>query len=367
MEEVTQGLPERWRTSETGPETPGETPAVSPSTAPAPAEMDAQMQLGQELATIFKNNNVHPVLIFGSAGSGKTSMLASLFRYMQLTQAEATQALHDELFPSDDPRWQKHAVLARQLYYGKVLEFIELKAPQATLDATPFFIPVKVTRTTGEEATFAFLEGRGEWYMPAKNSDSPFRPFQSLLRGLLQNYNEKATAIYVAPCTTGVMSRDGRLEPANAPKMVDSDLGLLGALKEYVNLRRATFHRDRHVFLMTKWDLYCGGISEPEFVHPPPRLLSSVLQERFRFSWAHFCNLNFHGSSRNKMFSTYCSAVIDNMKVLSPAHADSAVVDFYPRKLWDLLYENHTGLPLYPDVRPRPPGPLDRLISWLRG
>lgn len=378
MDDQVKGLPHKWLPDATSasavlPEPPADSAGNGPTPhqAWAPAKTvdseENQKALGQELAAIFKDASVHPVLIFGSKGSGKTSLLASLFRYQQLDTAEATLALNEDLLPADKPEWQAHSALARRLYYGKVLDFIKRKAPPATLDETPFFIPVTLTRTTGEEARFAFLEGRGEWYMPNEQADVPYRPFQGLLQGLLAHYNHAATVIYVAPYTTGSVTRDGGVDSANNANLHHSDVGLLGAIGEYMSLRRATYHRDYQLFLMTKWDIHCGGIADAAFQHPPTRPFQDVLKERFPLSWARFQNLNFPGSAQNKMYSSYCSGVIDNVTVLSPAQADSPIVDFYPRKLWDLLYENNTGKPLYPDVRPRPPGLLDRFINLLRG
>src|SRR5688572_24786566 len=108
MDDYRKGLPERWRAE-------GDDVALEPETAdraqasdpvpPAPsrtstpnAEIDVQVRLGQELAALFKDNQVHPILIFGSRGSGKTTLLASLFRYMQQPQSHATLSLHDDLF-----------------------------------------------------------------------------------------------------------------------------------------------------------------------------------------------------------------------------------------------------------------------------
>lgn len=342
--------------------------AVMPSAASSMREpsIEDQVTLGQELATIFRNANVYPVFIFGSRGSGKTSLLASLFRYMQMEVSDATIKLNEDLWPSGEAKWSQHAQLAQQLYYRKVLEFINRKAPPATQDTTPFFIPVTVTRTTGEETRYAFLEGKGEWYMPNDQADVPYKPFHGLLQGLLQHYNTHATVIYVAPYSTGVLSRDRRVEPADSADMRRSDLGLLGAIDEYVNLRRAIFHRDHHVFLMTKWDMACTGLNDPDFQRPHGEVLQEELRKRFQLAWARFQNLNFQGSVQNKMYSAYSAGVIDNLTVAPPAASDQEAVDFHARKLWDLIHEHNTGHPLYPDVRPKPPSIIDRFISMLR-
>ncbi len=331
--------------------------------------LEGQKLLGQELATIFKDNNVHPILIFGSKGSGKTSLLASLFGYIQQSDlAAATLALRDDIFPSQNPQWTAHIAWARQLFHRIVLDFIGHKAPRSTSEESPFFVPVKLTLTTGDEASFAFLEGRGEWYMPDHNSDIPYKPFHALLEGLLQHYNGSATAIFIAPYTSGGYApRHGGAEPSNSLDLRNSDLGLLGAINEYLGLRRAALHKDNFIVLMTKWDVFCEGISGDSFINPSGQEIQDALKQRFELSWVRFQNLNIVGTQQNKLFSVYCSGVIDGLVVIKPPQDDIDVINRYPRKLWNWLYTNNTGSPLYPDVLPRPEGILDRLIRVIRG
>jgi hypothetical protein len=332
-------------------------------------ESDAdQAKIGGELATLFKDNNVHPVFIFGSKGSGKTSLLASLFRYIQLSvDSHAAISLIDDIFPATDEKWRKHATWARDVYYKKVNDSIDSMAPAATLEPSPFFVPVKLKLKTGKEAKFAFLEGRGEWYMPDESAEVPFKPFKGLLQGVLQQFNGKASVVYVAPFTTGGYARTDAAEGSRSADLRKSDLGLVGAINEYISLRRAHFHQDNHLFLMTKWDIFCRGIAGGSFYSPHSDEIQEVFSERFELAWTRFQNLEVSGVNQNKTYSAYCAGVIDGLSIQRAAQEDVAVIDRYPRRIWDWLYQCHTGGVLYEDMQPRRPSILDRFLATLRG
>jgi len=334
------------------------------------ADLDdaAQIQLGRDLAAIFKDKRIHPVFIFGSKGSGKTTFLASLFRYIHLSvESGASISLQDDIFPADDERWRKHATWARDVFYKKVDGVIESVAPGATLEPSPFFVPIKLTRTTGEEVCFAFLEGKGEWYMPDETSEVPYKPFKGLLQGLLQQFSDKATVIYIAPFTTGSYQRGEAMESSRSVDLRKSDKGLVGALNEYIALRRAHFHQDNHLFLMTKWDIFCGGVSSDSFYSPDAEELQQAFSERFELAWTRFQNMEATGLADNKIFSAYCAGIIDEQTVQRPAVDDAAIIDRYPRKIWDWLHKGHVGTPLYADMQPKRPNLIDRFIQALRG
>ena len=327
-----------------------------------------QVQLGSELATLFKDNGVHPVFIFGSKGAGKTSLLTSLFKYFQLSaNAEAAIYLFDDLFPSDDARWFQHVSWARDVFYKKVNDTIESAAPSATTEPSPFFVPIIIKRKTGEEIKIAFLEGKGEWYMPDETAAVPFKPFKGILQGLLQQFNDAATVIYVAPFTTGGQVRGSAPESSRSVDLRKSDRGLVGAINEYISLRKAHFHHDNHLLLITKWDIYCGGVAGELFVDPPGEYIEEVLNERFELTWTRFQALEISLRTQNKNYSIYCAGVMDGLSIMRPAQEDVDMIDRYPRKIWDWIHKNAVGTSLFEDVQPRKISILDRLIKIIRG
>ena len=383
-------IAERWKASTaaedevTSDSAPTESPATSPedqavndvggSKFSPKKEGEAQAQsnfstdseehkiYGQELGAIFKDNDVHPIFIFGSKGAGKTSILASLFKYAQTGQAQVSLSLRDDLFPSGNEFSRFHVKVVRDFYYKKIIAWIEGKAPVTTQEDVPFFIPVMLKLTTGEEVNFAFLEGKGEWYMPDHDAEIPFKPFQGFVRGVLEQYNNAATAIFVAPYATGSIQESSR-----SPDLRNSDLGLVGAIGEYLDYRAALLHRDKQLFLVSKWDVFCGGIAGDSFINPQDEELVGVCEERFEFSWARYQGMGGSARNQNKRFSAYSSGIIQDKEILRPAKEDMVYIDQYARKMWNWLYQNHTGKSLYPDMDPKSENFLDRLLRIIRG
>jgi hypothetical protein len=338
-------------------------PIQSVSSNVDPAFAEDELQMGKELAAILKDRGVYPVFIFGSKGSGKTSLIASLFKYMRDRQeADATIELVEDLFPESDPRWERRVHWSRDIFYKKVFAYIDRVAPPSTQEDLPFFIPVKISTKNSGDAYFAFLEGKGEWYQPDFSADVPFKKFKGFVQGVLQAFNGAAAVVYVAPYVT-----ESAEEGASDKRIKDSDLGLLGVIGEYTSSRKALFHQDHHLFLMTKWDVYCHSIATDQFSDPDGEEIQRVFADRYQLSWTKYVNLSISDHMANKSYSTYCAGVMDGATIVKPAAEDEARVSFFPRKLWDTLFQGATGKVLYQDVQPRPLSLVERLLRLLRG
>jgi hypothetical protein len=324
-------------------------------------------QRGQMLAARFKDEGVIPVLIFGARASGKTSFLASLFQFVHIApKSKATLSLTLDALPDDNVDWGNMRRYATILFERKVYDFMDKKAPQSTLDPLPFFVPVELKPTSKQSQKFAFLEGRGEWYQPLTEGDSPHQPFQGEIEGLLKAYNAPLCVIYVAPFATGGSETSVKESP-NSQSLKDRDLGLTGSISQYQELRRATGHLDHHLFLFTKWDVRCKGIKDLDLIWPDHEVVHSEIAARYPISFARYLNMQFGVPKSNKATTHYCSGIFDDKAVMAPAEEDRAALDIFPMKLWDWLYFATNQQPLYPEIRPKPLGILDKLLKLLRG
>lgn len=321
-------------------------------------------QLGKDLASIFKDNSIHPVLIFGSKGSGKTSLLVSLFKYMRDNEfADASIELADDIFPQEDLRWKSNVEWAQDLFFKNVFGFIDNNAPPATLQSEPFFIPVRIVTKTGNEKIIAFLEGKGEWYQSEEDlSKKPYKKFKGLLQALLLNFNDPLTVIYIAPFVTG-----SEKSSIDASHIKSSDIGLLGAINEYLVYRKVHQQKDNHLLLVTKWDVFCESIASDSFTDPTDDEVNDIFRDKYKLTWNKYLNLNLSNDQQNKSVSTYSAGFMDGNIIASPAKDDIELISAYPRKLWDWIYENATGTILYPDVRPKNKSILEKIINFLRG
>jgi hypothetical protein len=326
------------------------------------------VQAGQELAALFKDRDVHPVVVVGSRGSGKTTILASLLKYAMFSvEAGGTATLMDDLYPGDSEIWKEQLNWARQLVEKTVASFDNSFAPPPTKTSEPFFVPITFTQSDGRLAKVAFLESMGEFYMLQENGDSPHKKFHTLLGSFLNSYTGEISVLYIAPVVTGEVSSNGALESPSSKEMTARDLAMFGVIGQYINQRRGMFNRDRHLLLMSKWDVLFKTLSEPDLVDPPPDRIESVLASRYPKTWAKFSNIPMNEAVGNKRFSAYSAGMMFESRVLAASAEDRPKMEKFPRKLWDWLWMGATGTHLFVEFSPRKPNLLDRMIGWLRG
>jgi len=337
---------------------------------------DKQIEIGRNLAAIFKQKEIHPVLIFGSKSSGKTMLLASLFKYYHTDDADdadgSIDPCIDAICKSGDDQFdtlEDHLRLANFFLDKIVFRVISGLAAEATLYEIPFFIPVEIKVSKNEPQRYAFLEGKGEWYQPNDNqeSESTIKKFKGVICGLLQEYEGPLSVIYVAPCISGGLnSRGDKTSTSEINSHANCDRGLVGAMDEYMRLRGAKCAQDHHLFLISKWDTECGGLSTEEFYSPTNQKINDILENKFNLSWKRFCN-NLEPRVESTNYAAYCSGKIVEDKMVRLAKEDAAVVSRYPRRVWHWLHKNKSGKSLYADMIPPTPGIVEKLLAFLRG
>jgi hypothetical protein len=326
------------------------------------------IQAGQELAALFKDRNVHPVVVVGSRGAGKTTILASLLKYAMFSvDAGGTATLMEDLYPGNSEIWKGQLIWAKQLVEKTVASFDNSFAPPPTTTSEPFFVPITFTQSDGRFANIAFLESMGELYMLQESGDSPHKKFHSLLASFLNSYTGEISILYVAPVVTGEVSSNGALESSSSKEMTARDLAMFGVIGQYISQRRGMFNRDRHLLLMSKWDVLFKTLSEPDLVDPPPERIELVLAARYPKTWAKFSSIPMTEPAGSKRFSVYSAGMMFESRVLAASSEDRPKMDRFPRKVWDWLWLGAVGTHLFSEFTPRKPNPLDRMINWLRG
>jgi hypothetical protein len=333
----------------------------------AEPNLNEQIELGNELAVKFKEQGVHPILLFGSQMSGKTSLLLSLLNYPRLDQqAEASIEYDDTMYAEEQTSKLKAALEAGQtLFYRAAQQWIGNAAPKATNDEHPFFVPVVLQKASGEQVKFAFLEGRGEWYTPDETNLRPYRKFKGLIQGFLQTFSNPTTVLYVAPYVAGSYS-DATHTSGNAELMRKSDLGLVGAIEEYMAARRGYFRDDYHILTMTKWDIKCGSVTSKEFLEPLENEISSEISSKFPLAWNKFNAMPMQNQQGNLKINVYCSGVMDGGRLNQLPSDDQYSLNRYPRTLWDRIHSHAGHGILYKDAQKKPRSIIDKLLDILR-
>jgi hypothetical protein len=141
---------------------------------------------GRILAQNMSESGYHPVIIFGTSSSGKSSLLGSLLASFQIDAThEIGISLGDSLMPHDSPDGERANQYASALYYRSVQEYIGGKGHQATKVDIPFFVPVIIRPKDRNPIKFALMESNGEWYKPKPSTEQYFQQLRKEVESIL--------------------------------------------------------------------------------------------------------------------------------------------------------------------------------------
>lgn len=345
-----------------------------PPTAPAPAPPEPAgdpENAGRQLAQQMLELGYHPVVIFGSTSSGKSTLLGSLLSYMQRDSAAGVEISFGDEFMISGSEYGKSAhEKASAFFFRGVQDHINARMQAATRTEFPFFIPV-VLRPGGDlpPVKLALLESNGEWYNPDLDTDRFFRKMRAEIAGLLRNFSGGVSFLHLAPVTQIEQYRETQDDDRskNGALLRAADLALVGCFNAYRDIR-PTKHSDRHLLLVTKWD----GHVKPEhasgkFSAPDLADVKDVARNRYPQAYAAFVNLS-GGGAGSKQIMQYCSGIISGREMLAQPPEIEAQLRRYPRALWNWIYRGATSdrpnlRPLYTEPTPPPPTFWQRLVA----
>lgn len=356
------------------------TPATVLSAVPLPVN-----RAGQMLAAFLAEHDYHPVVLCGTAQAGKTTMLASLCAFLR-TSGVASFDFGEWYDPGDSAEANEQLAEAQRFFRIHVKDFIDGMSPEATHFPLPYIVPLIVTPTTSSlmhrgsdgqarPVKFAVMDMRGEFFKPDPLS-AINRPMHAEAQALLQTYERGVSMIYLAPTTRidGYATKLlGQLEPhqtedADTRFQEDPDEALMNAIKSYERMRPTRAH-DRHLYLLTKWDLHTHGTEPANFAAPSRHEVEGLLRRKYGSSWAAFRALR--AARGSKWFVQYSAGIISGRAVIKQQADSLDRLERYSKVLWNWLYQSATrtadqreGHLLFPDVVPRPPSPL---FKWLTG
>lgn len=293
--------------------------------------------LGEKLSASLEASNYHPVIIFGTTHSGKSSFVASLLGFLQ---TETILGIGIRLGPpilNDGSEYAAYVHKAASAFFHRSLqEFMGGTAHAQTRERFPFFIPVIVTPKTGPEVSFAFMESNGEHYKVNREAAEFFPKLREEVDGILRDFSGGASFIYVAPYTQlaiRVPSVDSN-DSTSKFELNEADLALKGALTSYIHTR-AFKNNDSHMFLVTKWDARTSADEDLDDVirEIDKDEVLSFTRSTYVQSFAAFHALG----SGEKRIMHYCSGLISGRRIANSAKL-KPLLDQYPAKMWNLLY-----------------------------
>jgi len=293
-------------------------------------------QLSKEL----KDKDYHPIMIFGTRASGKSSLLASLFYYLQTDpESPAISVKGEWIIPIDTAYGQTVADLASGFLNHVINNFHDGQAAPSTRDEFPFYIPIILRPNNGQpEVKLAFLESRGEWYHIDKNSKDLFPELREEVSDVYKNFTGPISILLIAPYLIGEAYSNETPSELAVIEMKESDAALFGALQAYQSNRKDR-ELDKYLFVMTKWDAHTQSIIDTNFVKPPHGMVAHLIYQRFPRSWTLFQNMQ----AENAQCMQYSSGIMSgDARVDVPQHLRH-IMNRFPQMLWEWIYQNASG------------------------
>lgn len=302
---------------------------------PDPVTTDDMENVGLDLAAAMNANDqepFHPVVLFGTANSGKTSLLLSLFSTLTTQSSlETGLFLLPPLLGGSSAVGQKLHDEARHTFELKTQHFIDGQKIGKTNVDLPFFIPVEFRPKGKQPVRFAFMESNGEWYRPDKKGETLFKPLRRGIETFISRYEGGITFLYLVPYTQAYI--DEQADNAEDNRQVsEASLAISGVLKTYNAVRVTNRERDNHLMLVSKWDAHNKGDTEQSAADAVDRAeLESYCNRRHGQALSTFRGMQLRADQT--VLNAYCAGVIGQTGLLAPRH-DYAV------KLWTWLYKN---------------------------
>jgi len=290
-----------------------------------------------KLAEELQKKGYHPVMLFGTRASGKSSLLASLFYYLQTDPESPAISVRGEwIIPTDSAYGQSVAALASDFLNHVVNNFHEGQAAPSTRDEFPFYIPVILRPNNGlPEVKIAFLESRGEWYQIDKKYKDLYPELRDEVSDVYRNFTKGISILLIAPYVMGEAYSDETPSEISLLEMKESDASLYGALQAYQTNRKSR-DLDKYLFVMTKWDAHTQSIIDKSFIKPPNGMVANLIFERFPRSWTLFQNMQ----EVEAQCMQYSAGVMSgDARVDVPQHL-RPIMNRFPQMLWRWLYFN---------------------------
>lgn len=355
----------------------------APDYDPGQADADEVANLGANLARALQAGGYHPVILFGTNFSGKTSLLLSLFStLMSEPRLETGMVLCDPVLGSGSGIGRKLHDEAVRLFDVGTQAFIAGEPTPKTNVALPFFVPVEVRPAGKPVQRFAFLESNGEWYRPLRGKNQRLSELERLFPGLrsetetfIRNFQGGISFIYLTPFTQRFAYAD-QDSVHDADEISSASLAISGVLRAYDSIRANHRASDRHLMLVTKWDAQSARATDrAEGIQEDRAALSEFCTLNYGQALTAFQGLNVDPHQRQ--LNAYCSGIINEHGLLQLKHGDDVrtVVMNYPIRLWNWLYQNglqaagEAPVPLFPEP-PRPPAVVrlwNRLLDFASG
>lgn len=352
---------------------------------------DELRRLGGDLARAMQDGGYHPVVIFGTSNSGKTSLLLSLFAALiSEPSLKAGLVLCNPILGGANSLGARLHKEAQHTFDVKTQAFMEGEKIDKTVAALPFFIPVELRPVDPSKPPirFAFLESSGEWYRPNRPSGTPLSAVENLypelrseLESFIASFQGGISFLYTTPFTQQVTysagnqndSEDGAIE---SDQLRNASLAVTGVLRTYDKIRATGREDDHHLMLVTKWDAQSIGTSDrASGIEEDRDAVNEFCDRHYRQAVSALQGIGLESWQRG--LNAYCAGMINDRGLLQLKRDDDLfdVVTDYPVRLWKHLYKNALRVAGHNSISPFPEAPQQhfvirmwtKMLDWVSG
>ena len=292
---------------------------------------------GVELGKTLLRDGFHPVLIFGTRATGKTTFLTSMLAFFtSMPELRVTLTLGDQLSGSEAGALAHES--AEKLFHQQVNEYLSGTAPVLNQDASPFFVPLELRKVGVRSITkVALMESSGElWNI--SNKRNQVQQLRAEILDIYKNYTKPLSVITVVPyaMSEGYTGGDGRIDEAAEFKM--SDASLLQTLQIYQQNRPSGI-KDQFFFVLTKWDMHTNKIATEEFVRPSEEFVAELVEKRFPRAYSFFKGMTHEQGAK---CTPYSAGLIGGTRILEVPRHLKPLLHQFPYRIWQWIYSNAT-------------------------
>jgi|688.fasta_scaffold60380_2 hypothetical protein len=357
---------------------PSDSNSVEPEFSSSPdSERGAVAMLANQLHEL----GYHPVILFGSSNSGKTSILLSLLAAARTrVEFQTSIRLCDNIISGTSAYGQFLQNESRKFFESKVTNFILGTSAVQTKVNLPFFIPIEFTASNGDTVNIAFMEANGEWFQPRRDNEGSIFAAKNnaSIETFMREFSGGMSFIYLLPFTQREIGSADGYSTAEDQAVTDAGLAIQGVIDQYTGIRDGIASQDRHLLLVTKWDARSNSRD------PASETLASVLAEPVEEVKSYLENhdkyrpavVSFRGirNFKTKNVRNYCAGRMRGREVDWPGkeHDYFDSISQFPVSLWTWIYRgayNSEDASPFPPPKKLHPGFvfIKKLISTLVG
>lgn len=310
--------------------------------------------VGRRLAAAVEEGGYQPVILFGNAASGKTSLLLSLFASIRTTPDLKTSiALAPDVIQDDSDYARYNLENAERFLNLMTQQFIQGQAPAATAIEDPFLIPVTFEPVGKPACRFVFIESNGEWYRPDYTDNRLFPKFRAEIEDFVRNCQRGIIFLHLLPQTQLAVRGGSYNQNEDTALMDDASVAVAGALANYRNMR-VEREQDFHLMLVTKWDNRSKSMNIYDALSDHFEDVEEFVLSKYGQAYAEYQGLT--GIVKERQLNGYCAGLMSEDGVLSlrPDNDLRPYVLKFPKNLWRWLYRSAQANQGYQPVDPFP-------------